>query len=601
MEFLQEINAIADDINAIQKEALDIDMLQPLIDLGYLTLQQCKPENSHRNTFLEIAVKQFRKDYEIYQSLSKRFTFEPFDKEHYHYYRTNLNEVETSFIQGLVSFEENFKVQALPIFGAVTLDSRVIHYRLKLFGLYGELRHHGIDAPFTDESLARLQTLKDFLEWKSIGDVEILNWLGDLNILIDKIFQVLNKDTNRDEKMIYLNKEGVFNTNQLVGTPTETVEYYYEFMTRLFQIHLWANGLYHGAIDGIIKITNGKNRNEFSVEHTIAELVENLNDYDDIKLLRENQGNQEKIEDVEERGGDSRKGQETRRKRRKERKTKRKQRRDIGKSRDFEITFFYGEATWLSDTYWINFINILKYTKALQIDDNSNSITEMINGSDDKINNRNDKIANQLFDKNGRFQELVKDKVRTREQDFLNDTNRKIYYGIQQFKKVFRRIIGKLFKKIGNFLKKIFNIAKRIAIIVYQEVKEGIKVFIHGFSFLIGKRRITTHEKPLAENISETEQNSPSESIVTKFDLDCDAKQFVRMNTTDEEINHHNEKCKNQMNSLAISLVVTAIVLKLILLLAASSVTFPKILLMIGKSLRKVKWKQYGGRLIAGI
>jgi hypothetical protein len=598
VEFLQEINAIADDINAIQKEALDVDMLQPLIDLGYLTLRQCKPENSHRNTFLEIAVKQFRKDYETHQSLSKRFTFEPFDKEHYHYYRTNLNEIETSFIQGLVSFEENFKVQALPIFGAVTLDSRVIHYRLKLFGLYGELPHHGIDAPFTDESLARLQILKGFLEWKSISDVEILDWLGDLNILIDKIFQVLNKDTNRDKKTIYLNKEGVFNTNQLTGTPTETVECYYEFMTRLFQIHLWANGLYHGAIDGIIKITNKKNKNEFSVEHTIAELVENLNEHDDLKLLKKKQGNQEEMEDVEERGVDRK---ENRERRRKERKAKRRQRREIRKSKDFETHFFYGEATWLLETYWVNFINVLKYTKALQIDDNSNSITEMINGNDNKIDNRHNKIATHLFDENGRFQELVKNKVRIREQDFLNNTNRKIYYGIQQFKRIFRRIIGKLFKKIGDFFKKFFNIAKRIAIIVYQEVKEGIKVFIHGFSFLVGKRRITTPEKSLAENISEIEQHSLSESIVTKFDLDCDAKQFVRMNTTDEEINEHAEKCKNQMNSLAISLVVTAIVLKLILLLAASSVTFPKILLMIGKSLKKVKWKQYGGRLIAGI
>jgi hypothetical protein len=579
VEFLQELTEIAKDINSIQGD-LNIDMLQPLIDLGYLTLTQCKPENQHRETFLEIAVKQFRKDYETYQSHTKRFTFEPFDKEHYHYYKTNLNEVEINFIQKAVSFEGDFVIVELPIFGKSTLASRIIHYRLEMFGLYGIASPQGIDAPFSGESLKKLQTLKGFWEWEMIDDIAVLNCLGDLNLLIEQVFMELNKDKNRNKKEVFILEDGTFDITRFGIDAHDTAEEllcHYEFMTRLFQIYLWVNGLYHGAIDGIIKNNGSKReqrkarrearrrnrRNEagennkaedkmeaeakkneaFSTENAIAELVDYLN----------------RSEDIERPNG-----------------------------KPFEVHYFYGK--WNNTaTYRINVINILDRTKALQINGVSKSITEIIEDTDAKTSNEKDKISTQLFDDNGRFLNLVKEKLALRKDNFLQETNRKIYYGIQQFKKIFRRIIG-IFKKIGNFFKHVFNAVKRIAILVYQEVKEGIKVFIHGFSFLIGKRRIST--RVTTENLSETEQNDLPETIVTKFDLDCDAKQFIHKDISEKEIKNHNEKCRNQINSLSISLIVTAIVLKWILYLSLSTVTFPTTLLMIGKTLRRVKWKK---------
>jgi hypothetical protein len=580
VEFLQELTEIAKDMDSIQDD-LNIDMLQPLIDLGYLTLIQCKPENQHRKTFLEIAVKQFRKDYETYQLHTKRFTFQPFEQEHYHHYKTNLNEIETAFIQKVVSFEGGFEVTELPTFGTVTLASRIIHYRLEMFGLYGKSSHHGIDAPFTDESLKNLHLLKGFLEWKTIDDIVVLNWLGDLNALIDQVFEGLNKDKNRHKKVIFVFEDGTFDTSRFgidAEDTTEEILCHYEFMARLFQIYLWVNGLYHGAIDGVIKNNTSKQaqrkarrearqrnrrneRNEdnetdeieaetekneaFSTENAILELVYYLNQSKDIE--RPN-------------------------------------------NKPFEVDYFYGK--WENTTtYRINIINILERTKALQIDDNSESITEIIDKNDGETNNEKDKISTQLFNENGRFSDLVKTNLALRKNNFLSGTRRKIYYGIQLFKKVFRRIVG-VFKKIGDFFKTVFNIVKRIAILIYQEVKEGIKVFIHGFSFLVGKRRIATRKIATTENLSETERTNLPESIVTKFDLDCDVKQFIHQNISEKEIDNHNEKCRNQINSLAISLVVTAIVLRWILLLTTSTVTFPAILLMVGKTLRQVKWQK---------
>ena len=580
MEFLAELTEIAKDMDSIQDD-LNIDMLQPLIDLGYLTLKQCKPENQHRKTFLEIAVKQFRKDYETYQSHTKRFTFEPFDKEHYHYYSTNLNEVETDFIQKMVSFEGDFLVSELPVFGKTTLASRIIHYRLEMFGLYGEASHQGIDAPFSDDSLNKLHILKGFWEWDLIDNILILNWLGDLNVLIKQIFTELNKAKNRNKKEVYVLEDGTFDTTHFGIDERDTEEEllcHYEFMTRLFQIYLWVNGLYHGAIDGVIKNNASKReqrkarretrrqnrrnqRNEeneevkmeaeaekneaFSTENAIAELVSYLNESKDIE--RPN-------------------------------------------NKPFEVDYFYGK--WNdTTTYRINVINILERISILQIKEDSKSITEIIDRNDEETHDEKDKISSQLFDKNGRFSDLIKENLALRKENFLQGTNRKIYYGIQQFKKVFRRIIG-IFKKIGDFFKKVFNAVKRIAILVYQEVKAGIKVFIHGFSFLVGKRRIAT--RVANENLSETEPNNSPERIVTKFDLDCDAKQFIHKDISEKEIANHNEKCKNQINSLGISLIVTAVVLKWILVLASNAVTFPAILLMIGKTLRRVKWKKLG-------
>lgn len=586
MEFLEELTEIAANMESIQGEDLNIDMLQPLIDLGYLTLTQCKPENQHRKTFLEIAVKQFRKDYETYQSQIKRFTFEPFDKEHYHYYKTNLNEVEMAFIQKAVSFEGDFVVAELPIFGKATLASRIIHYRLEMFGLYGKSAHHGIDAPFTDESLGQLQVLKSFLEWETVDDVRVLNWLGELNVLIDRIFEVLNKDKNRDKKNVYLDKNGVFNTTQLIDTPVNTILCYYDFMTRLFQIYLWANGWYHGAIDGIIEIAEGKNDNQFSIKKTIEELVECLNSYEDIILIKNEQEQQEATEDeAEEANEPEGNARGAGADRRKERRLKRQMKRQIRRSKDFKTSFFYGEATWNEGMFWVNVINVLKYTKALQTDDNSLSITEIIDKNDRKALEETDKVSRQLFQENGQFTDLVKENLTLRKENFLSGTKRKIYYGIQHFKRVFKRILGGFFKKISNFFKKVFNIVKRIAVIVYNEIKQGVKVFIHGFSFLIGKRSISTK----ATATEATPENSP-EQIVTKFDLDCDAQLFAAQNVSENAIKHHNEKCHNQINSLAISLVVTAIVLKWILYLAAaSSVSWAGVLIMVGKTLKRVK------------
>lgn len=591
MEFLEELTEIAKNMESIQGEDLNIDMLQPLIDLGYLTLKECKPENRHRKTFLEIAVKQFRKDYESYQSQVKRFTFEPFEKEHYHHYKTNLNEVEMAFIQKAVSFEGDFVISELPTFGKVTLASRIVHYRLEMFGLYGKSAHHGIDAPFTDESLAMLQIVKSFLEWERVDDVMVLNWLGELNVLIDRIFEVLNRDTNRDKKNIYFDKNGVFDTTQLVGTDENTIQCYYRFMTHLFQIYLWANGWYHGAIDGIIKISDDKKLRQFSVEKTIDELVECLNNYEDIILIKKEQERGEEREDEEEEADEPEgKARGAGGNRRKERRLRRQMRRQIRRNKDFKTGFFYGEATWNEGMFWVNVINVLKYTKALQVNDNSRSITEIIDENDRKINKEEDKISRQLFQENGHFTDLVKENLTLRKENFLNGTKRKIYYGIQQFKKVFKRILEGFFKKIDAFFKRIFNIVKRIAIIVYKEVKAGIKVFIHGFSFLVGKRSIVTRAKA-AENTPETEENILPENIVTTFDLDCDAQQFVNTNVTETDIESHKEQCRNQMNSLKISLVVTAIVLKWILYLAASSVSWAGILIMMGKTLKR-------GRLI---
>jgi hypothetical protein len=587
MEFLEELTAIAKNMESIQGDDLNIDMLQPLIDLGYLTLTQCKPENQHRKTFLEIAVKQFRKDYESYQSQIRRFTFEPFEKEHYHRYKTSLNEVEMIFIQKAVSFEGDFVLAELPPFGKVTLASRIVHYRLEMFGLYGKSANHGVDAPFTDESLAELQILKSFLRWEAIDDATILNWLGELNVLIDRIFEVLNRDTNRDKKNIYFDKNGVFDTTQLIDTPVNTILCYYDFMTRLFQIYLWANGWYHGAIDGIVKISDGKNLHQFSVEKTIDELVECLNYYEDIILIKKEQEQREEREDEEDEadepegkargaGGD----------RRKERRLRRQMRRQIRRNKEFKTSFFYGEATWNEGMFWLNVINILKYTKALQSNDNSRSITAIIDENDKKIKEEEHKISRQIFQKNGHLTDLVKENLTLRKENFLNGTNRKIYYGIQQFKKVFRRILEGFFKKMDTFFKRIFNIVKRIAIIVYKEVKAGIKVFIHGFSFLVGKRSIVTRAN-ITENMPEAEEHNLLEKIVTIFDLDCDARQFINSNVTEAEIKSHNEKCRNQVNSLKISLVVTAIVLKWILYLATSNVSWAGILLMMGKTLKQ--------------
>ncbi len=510
MDFLTELTQRANNINRIQSDKIDIDALQPLIDLGYLELAAANPEHPNRIDAITTAVKQFRKECEAEHYLSKRYSFLPFEYNNYHIYAFSLNEIEQNFIQKTVSFDGDFSIQFIPNIGELSLTSRIIHYRLQLFGLFPADK---INTPFSAFSLEKLHWIKSFFEWQ-IDDLTLLNQIGDIEVLISAIHSELSNGKISD-KFIYLFKDGRFNLTVLQHPP-EVVKQYYDFIARLFQMHLWANGLYHGKIDG--KVLDNDDR--YSTKSAIKELVRFINKTTE---------------------------------------------------RNLKVSQLYGKTSLRENTYFLNVIDLLNETKSMQEETEATSIAEVVED--------NRKLKKLLFDENEQLAEPVKEQVEERKVSFWTK-NRRFYFGVKQVIKTIGSSIKRFFRRLGNFLKRAFNLFKRIAVLVFKEIKEGIKIFLHGMKFLLGKRIIKTS--------IDTESNA----IVSKYDLDFDAKLFVSETADSKSIKEHIEKCKNQVNALDISLIVTANILRWALIISTSSISWTQLLLILAKRSKKILLKK---------
>lgn len=548
LDILAELEQRAVELEQFQSQVVDIDTLQPLIDLGYLTFDQCTPQNAENRLFLKTAIKQFRQDYDAHQLIKQRFTFLPFDSEHYHNYAHQLNEIEQTFIQNLVSFDGDFLLHQLPKFGQVSLASRVVHYRLEILGLYGQLSHQGIDAPFTNESFQGLAVIKDFFSW-NISSLEFLNSVGNIEILIDKIYTELDKgDVNK--KFIYMDEHGNFDTTKILSKPKPAITQYYGFLARIFQIRLWMNGLYNGEIDGIIR---NDNHNKYSTKKAIEEFVHYLKKDEDLKndavVIQKNI-----------------------------------------KLKKLSVKHFYNKSEELQ-SFWLNVVDLLFFTKSMRDETEEEAIADLFIEDKDgipTIKSRNKRLKKKLFKKDGHFEEQVKLEVKKRNQDFLKGKKRRLYYGMRQFGRTIHRAIRNLFRGVARGIKLGFNLLKRVSTFIYREVKEGVKIFIHGMRFLVGKRTIST--------ISENEAHKQN-SIVSQFDLDFDSRLFISDDSNTKTIRKHNEKCTNQINSLNVSLIVTALVLRWVLILTTGSVGWTSLLLMLAKTMKKIKKTKFGSHI----
>lgn len=545
MDFINELENIAKEINQVQSKGLDIDMLQPLIDLGYLAFEEIKQDGQERLIHIERAVRHFRKDYEAQGFLGKRFSFHSFENESNRSYAIELNEVELKFLQSLVSFEGTLSLKQLPSIGTVSLLTRVIHYRLKILGLYGKESFQGVEALFDTTSLKGIREITALLGW-TISDLDFINSIGNIEDLIEQIYQHISDNKAFGNKMIYIDKDGVYQPQIYDSKPKQSTLLYFEFLARIFQIRLWVDGLYNGAIDGIIKYYDDKkDKNDFSTQNAIDELIYYLNNDKELR-------NDPFIVEKE------------------------------YKLKELKATYFYNKMDNKDNVYFLNVIDLLKITKTMSGGDSVSTASELLIDEDEE------KLTKKIFKKDGWFKkdvlfnEDIQEQFKKREEDFFNGSKRRLYYGIRQFGRIAKRVLRNIIKIINLG----FNFLRRLAISVYREVKEGLKVFMHGFKFIVGKREILTSRKSAL----------PSESIdvaaasaITKFDLDCDSIVFFDNGIDVDTKKRHQEKCQNQVNSLEVSLSVTALILRWVLILSSGPVSWPSFLLMTARTLKQTK------------
>ena len=532
MDFIDELERKSNEVNGLQSAVLDIDMLEPLIDLGYLTFDEIKPENPEQFANLERAIRQFRKDCSDYRLLQHKFTFIPFEQDHFHRYKRQLSEVEVTFLQSLVSFEDSLVFSKLPNIGTVSIFTRVLHYRLKMLGLYGKEAIQGIESPFNNASLASLHSIIEFLKLE-ISDLAFVNQIGNIEGLIDLIYNKVSEG-EVSKKMIYMDAEGRFLTNIIGIQPERSVALYYEFLARIFQVRIWIDGLYNGEIDGVIK---NDNKNGYSTIKAIKELVDYLRKD---KELRED-------DFIKAKGYNLKK---------------------------LDVKDFYHQNEVLGQSYVFNVIDLLKITQSMKGEESVVAVSDIL------IDDENRRLRKKLFEEDGQFKEDFRNELVAREQDFLSGRRRRLYYGFKQFGRVIKRVVRFLIEKV----KLGFNFFRRLAVTVFREIKSGVKVFLHGMKFLVGKREIVTSLKSEVEGQS----NDLDRAIISKYDLDFDSIVFVSNQCDEEAKIRHTEKCAIQMNSLKISLKVTAQVLRWALILSTGTISWTQLLLMASRTVREM-------------
>jgi len=220
------------------KQGRQTETKQGLCDLAYLSINEFDDD-----TKLEKAIRQFRKDYEGLNLLTKRFSF--YNSNEFSNFATELNTFELELLNILTSFDGDFTISVLPHKKDINLISRLIHFRLNIFGLYGTNTTKDIEKPFSEVSLQSLGKINEYYK-QGIDLLEIANLLGNLPKLDELIF----RSATNEKSNIYIPN----NYNKLVNIKELRGAYQYnDFLTRVFQMFLWTHGLYSGRIDGIVK------------------------------------------------------------------------------------------------------------------------------------------------------------------------------------------------------------------------------------------------------------------------------------------------------------------------------------------------------------
>lgn len=234
-------------VNALERNRLTLNrerlfaQFQPLADLGYLNHTDINEKMSE--SLKRTAIIEFRKDYSFVHLLKYRYNFE--DPDAYYQYAFMLNPAEEDLLHKMVSINGEFVLPYGPELGRVSLYSRIVHFRLRLFGLWQASEHCAVSNPYTQKSVQALVSLARLCGMPEKNLMEIVLCCGNLNALLDHFFVYTEK--NISKKVAYVPKQGVVlddKASELVLSQSN------RFLSRVYQLFLWVKGAYTGRIDG---------------------------------------------------------------------------------------------------------------------------------------------------------------------------------------------------------------------------------------------------------------------------------------------------------------------------------------------------------------
>lgn len=425
------------------------EYLQHLVELGYIPINLL---NALRPADLEKAKDQFlleAHDSSIYQTAD--------------FIDAAFREPD-NFLVGLlrqaVDIDEGFIFEKLPEVGAINLTTRIIHYRLDVFGLWP----FAINMPWSlVNSEARLKMVAGFLKSTPL---EAINLLADIENLTKRLLSAYENDTfifafrangNLSKDIIRkLDQKGAF-SRQLVddfGERSDFIKFlkkeiikgkridfgflrqdtenpFKKFLLRLIQVHQWQDGFYNGLLDGdlgevslqslmdAVEFYNAANRKNIKIHRVLTYVDDGYFLFNALFFLQEYM-----VEDVEPNAESS-----------------------------------------AEDTIISNIINQVQHSDEITVASFQDGFLKL--------------KSEILADSASKPQER-------------KGLLQRIYFGMKKIiKKVFK-IAKNIFNWIVETTKKFWGLLKKVFRHFFENLRNGIKAFAEGMKFLLGKREVTT-------------------------------------------------------------------------------------------------------------
>lgn len=521
------------------------EIIQPLADLGYLSISEEKGEIV-TDEALNLAIAKFRKDHLLLDLLYDADYQDSVGTEREGDRHNLVSAQELKLLHQLVGLEGDLEMDYEPLLGDLNLYTRVTHYRLSILGLL----KGNVGEAISDETLKVLTELKSWLGLDAFSNQSMIDLMGDVSLLTAsllnsqkfretvpyfwlttsnftdkqkaeyKVYEDKCEIGNRFKKSLKndfgQNSKGYIEFRKKVYRKNPDTKYmdrltydkFNNFILRLIQVRLWMFGSYTGTLDNSI----GKMSFEAFLE---LENTEQALDTD---------GNNFKLK---------------------------------------EFIAYVDEQYWIVNSrYFFNhFIQHIDKHKGRI--DNLLVKYEQLKGDKDF-----EEVEQKAWrDINIKASENLKSSTKF---------GRRVYFGVKSIIKS----IGNKIKQFFNFLmktaKKIFNIFKNIIKVLYREIREGIRSYIQGMAFLFGKRKIETYSTEKPEEIS----------VISDFDFDCDC---VSINLINDKAacKIHSKRIMDYSKSLLFCLTLTGRAIHWIIAFSTGA-GWSKLLIVIAKIFKRI-------------
>lgn len=474
------------------------EIRQHLLELGYLSVSRANSITA-KDEFT--ARKQFEN--ELFQSgmfSPQQLAAESrFGQEHFFQY----------FLRKLTDIDDGIVLAHLPNIGEISLRSRLVHYRLDLFGMW----EHPVGQAFGMASALQIGELADIGKCKPL---EAINYLADVDRFTRHLLASYNQEqfilTFRPKNISVHLKEKLdrrfafgrqlkddfgekteflrYLQKQVLNRSEDRIDYGFlekesknplsRFLVRLIQVHQWQEGFYNGLLDSDL--------GEVSLQSLIDSVeTYNLADGKDIKTHR--------------------------------------------------------VLTYLGNGYCM--FNALFFLQEYMLSDQPAEEQKLWEALAGEVNNA-DAESREKFSANlQQFRdEVLLQPAAEEKAGFL----KRIYFGSKKLIRKAFRFLRKIFRWVLDRVEKMWGFLKKLFTSFFENLYYGLRAFVDGVKFLMGRKVVFT--------------GNPVEFIISKISPDGDVATLV-INAGPDFVMQHVRETRYQLAAMAFSLAVVGQVLKL--------------------------------------